>query len=244
MKKLLGGLLLLFSMIIYILPVHADVIWEPEDNFLSEHLEESVYVDREYIAAGADGVTKIYKSPQNGAVVSTVENGGAIYIGYTWNEWLYSYDGWIHSDDVSLPYDSTQFHQDNALTEYDGGEISIPKAQLYTYPNSGVSYELIEVEDYLLIGAAFSSAYTDEDGLQWGYINYYMQHEGWVCIDDPTNSNLNSGIVPLEQSVSQKRGSDAVVEKASNIILPVATILVVAVVIITLLLLLKKKSVK
>ncbi len=244
MRKILSIFILLVAILTNLQTVTADVIWEPEDDFLNANLDESVYIDCTYIAGGAQGVTKIYKSPQDGRVVSEVQNGDEIYVGWGWDDWLFTDAGWLHSDDVSLAYDSTQFFDEHETIEYTAEGTSLPSLQLYSYPNSGDSYELIEDEDYLLIGDAFSALYTDENGLQWAYINYYMQHEGWVCLADPTNSTLNSGVVATPPSLSQQRGSDAVVESADNTLLLLASGLVVAVIAITAILLLKKKKVK
>ncbi len=245
MKKIVALLLFVFTLP---LGVFADVIYEPaEDDFYWAHQDECVLNERAYIAASSGDAVNIYRSPQDGTVVNTVPNGDEIYSTWRWNDWYQVFDGWIHSDDVSLIYDSEQFILDKieerAIHQYTGEQMSIPTAQLYTYPNSGDSYELVEDKDYALIGASFVHSYIDEEGREWGYITYYMLHSGWVCVDDATNTSFDSGAVPTEQSVSQQRGSDAVPGQASvPILLIIASVLVVAVVALTLLLILRKKK--
>ncbi len=232
------------------LGVFADVIYEPpEDDFYWAHQDECVLNERVYIAASSGDAVNIYRSPQDGTVINTVLNGNEIYTTWRWNDWYQVFDGWVHSDDVSLIYDSEQFIADKIETrdihQYTGDEMSIPSAQLYTYPNSGDSKELVEEADYGLIGASFVHSYIDEEGREWGYITYYMSNSGWVCVDDATNTSLNSGAVPIEQSVSQQRGSDAVPGQASApILLIIASALVIVVVAVTLVLILKKKKIK
>jgi hypothetical protein len=221
--------------------VFADVIFEPKDNFYTTHKEECEYVKRYYIAGSANGYTNVYVSPKNGKIVTEVPNGEEIYISWQWNEWLYCNKGWLHSDDVSLKYDSISFLEEHKTTDYNDKSFSVSSVQMYTYPNSGECYEMTEVKEYASIGDSFNKLYIDDAGLMWGYIGYYMQRSGWVCIDDPVNTSLKSGELPVEKSVSQMRSSDAVVEAPKNY-LPIATGLVVLVVAITSFLLLRKKK--
>ncbi len=245
MKRYICFLLLLILSMLYTLPAFADVIWEPEDDFYWANAEDCVPVNRTFIAASSMDAINVYVSPENTSVVNTITNNTEIFISWSWNEWYYYDIGWIHSDDVTVVYDNISFIEDNEISDYDGEEMSLPVVQLYTYPNSGNSYELIEEKDYSLIGGSFSSSYIDANGLNWGYISYYMQHEGWVCIDDPTNTSLNSGAVPTDLSISQKRGSDAEVPNTHYNVLLIATVLTVAVVSATLFLLIyKRKKVK
>ena len=222
----------------------ADVIIEPEDDFYMSHGEECEYIDRVYIAAGANGVTKVYESPEDATVLTEVPNGEEIRLTYQWNDWFYYHNadmGWVHSDDVSLKYDHTSFLADHQATDHENTNYSVPMVQMYTYPNSGDCYEMTESIDYATIGESFSKGYVDDAGLQWGYIGYYMQHNGWVCVDDPMNKSLASGFVAVEESVSQIRGTDAVV-KTSMGYLPIATVLVVVLVGTTAVLLIRKKK--
>ena len=38
----------------------------------------------------------------------------------------------------------------------------------------------------------YDRVFIDEEGLKWAYVNYYYQgwHTFWICMDDPSNSNL------------------------------------------------------
>ncbi len=243
MKKIGLSLMLIVCIIVSMsTTVFADVIFEPNDDFYTTHKEECEYVERYYIAGSANEYTKVYMSPENGKVVNEVPNGEEIYISWQWNDWLYCNKGWVHSDDVSLKYDSISFLKDHETTDYKDESYSVSSVQMYTYPNSGECYKMTEEKKYSTIGDSFSKLYIDDAGLKWGYIGYYMQQSGWVCIDDPINTSLKSGAVPVGKSVSQLRSSDAVVEEAPKDYLPIATGLVVAVVAITAFLLLRKKK--
>lgn len=219
----------------------ADVIFEPDDNFYESHRSECTYVNANYIAAGAEGETTVYQSPKKAVVVDQIPNGETMYISFGWEDWLCSNLGWIHSDDVSREYDSECFLAEHTTTLYEDDGYSAPTVQMYTYPNSGDCYEMAENADYATIGETIGQTYIDEAGLQWGYIGYYWKCSGWVCMDDPTNTALDSGVVAPEMSVSQLRGSDAAVEAPTND-LWIATGLVVAVVAVTGMILLRKKK--
>ena len=74
--------------------------------------------------------------------------------------------------------------------------------------------------------------YTDENGLRWGYLGYYMgRRDKWVCLDAPMNPDLNSGVVPVSPSPAQLRGSVTVPAGPPLLLaaaLPAALVLLVA----------------
>ena len=83
----------------------------------------------------------------------------------------------------------------------------------------------------------FSTLYTDGNGQRWGYVGYYMgRRNGWVCLDDPLNEQLDTDIVPVEPSAAQLRGTPTAAPGAAQWQpLALAGGLVVLVVVITLL---------
>ena len=74
--------------ILCVMPVKADVIWEPMDDFYEEHREECRYVNRNFTANGPDGEVIVYKSPENPTVVDTWENGFSAYISFVYTDEL------------------------------------------------------------------------------------------------------------------------------------------------------------
>lgn len=221
----------------------ANVIFEPEDDFYEEKAEEVEISRRAYLTASADGNVKVYQSPENGRVVRKYYNNQEIRVTFQWNDWYFYEDGWIHSEDVSLIYDTKSFLEEHETTVYEDDGYTEPVVQMYTYPNSGESYLMEESPDYSTIGDAIGEIFVDDEGKIWGYIAYYMAMSGWVCMDDPTNEHFDSGFVPVEPSVSQLRGSDAVAPP-SEYGLEVATGFVVVFSGMALFLLVKIKKVK
>lgn len=192
-------------------PTFADVIFAPSDLFWVSHEDECTYLNRSYVTAGSKGVVKMYHAPNSGLIKGIFKNGQKINMSWQWEDWYFSGTGWYHKEDLSLFYDTIAFLEDHETTDFDNAEnYSVPEVQMYLYPNSGICYTMKESPDYSTIGEALSHLYVDEQGLRWGYISYYMTSKGWVCLDDPSNPNLNSGFVPESPSVSQLRGHDAI----------------------------------
>ena len=69
-----------------VLPVSADIIWEPEDMFYNDHASECTYVNRAFTANGPDGIVIVYKNPESPQKVTQLENGTVIYISYTYQD--------------------------------------------------------------------------------------------------------------------------------------------------------------
>lgn len=226
MKRLFSCVLAFSLMLALTLPVFADVIWEPRDSFYSRHRDECSYEDRRYELAGVDGTVNLWSAP-NGLVTKTLQNGLVLRVQFRWTgdslEWGYVYgsaedgtslEGWAPMDDMSLVYDSRQFTQDHKLEIKDGdpADVSFTAARLYSYPRGPLTGSVLnERRDYMPFSDIFSTVYTDDEGLRWGYVGYYMGRcDAWVCIDDPESQDLSTGIVPTEPSVSQLRGETAV----------------------------------
>lgn len=118
------------------------------------------------------------------------------------------FTGWIRMEDIALIYDSTAFREDHAeeLVPADGTETVELEGEgdmnYWTYPGSGVvSGTTSYVDDKL----KFQDIYTDEDGLEWGYVNYYYgQKDSWVCLSDPTSISLPVRSVVPENVIAPK----------------------------------------
>lgn len=261
-KKFFALFLALLAALALVCSASADILWEPDDPFYESHREECTYVGRSYQLEGYGGTVTVFTAP-NGMSKVTLENGirGNVQFiwtgdGVTWGylSWLDGSDveGWVAMDDLSLIYDSQQFVEDHAaeIQELDteqGIPVDFQEAVLYSYPNGSRPYGMLEGFtlkedlDYLPFSQAFGKLYTDENGLRWGHVVYYMgSYDSWVCLDDPMNENLDTNIVPVAPSASQVRGSATVA--AGPPVLLVAIGLVAAVVAATALLILRLKK--
>ena len=235
------------------LPASADVIIEPRDSFFEKHREECTYVARQYELAGYDGKVTVFTAP-GGMNKLTLDNGLQGTIQFTWegkgttwgyliywdDQWI---EGWVPMDDVSLVYDSWEFKTDHAgeIVETDPVPVDFHEAVLYRYPNGPTGNTLTEDPDYQRFNEIFTQVYTDENGLRWSYAGYYMGHlEAWVCLDDPMNAGLDTGVVPVAPSAAQLRGSATVT--AGPPAVAIAGVLVAAVAAVTAVLLVKRKK--
>ena len=207
-RKLLILILTLTVLFACTLPASADIPWEPYENdyYNSTGYENFDYMDRTYYVP--EGMTaNVYKNPETGGLIKTLEAGTRIYIGpyakingetwaagYAYGEW--ENEGWVRLDRLQLEYDHEAFEADfgnqfittdDVLTRDDvDGDI-----QTWTYPGSGVGDGIVPAD---ALGGGYNDGvmdfryvYTDPDGGRWGYVGYYMGRCGWVWLDDPTN---------------------------------------------------------
>lgn len=223
-RKLLTLTLALLAVLALTVPVSADSIWTPDDTFYEKHHSDCDYVGRRYELAGYDGKVTVFTAP-GGMNKATLNNGVQGTIQFTWKgkgtTWGYlcwatedDVDGWVPMDDVTLVYDSQEFFKDHAdeITQTDRTDVDFHAAALYSYPNGPYEgYILEERAEYYPFSETFTQLYTDENGLRWGYVGYYMGHlKSWACLDDPMNEELDTAVVPVSPSAAQTRGSDTV----------------------------------
>lgn len=228
------------------LPVSADVIWVPQDNFYESHREECEYEGRRYQMAGYEDNVTLYSKP-GGAAKETVPNGQSGIVQFIWagndQNWGYVYyagedqaEGWAPMDDLTLIYDSQAFEEDHGAQIVSGDPVPVDFTQgiLYSYPGGPAGTVLEEVPQYMSFSEVFTQIYTDEDGLRWGKVGYYMGHRGsWICLDAPMNENLDTRVVEPEPSAAQLRQAPSVSDSGSDPLL-LAGGLVAAVVAVTL----------
>ena len=250
MKKLISFLLTSAAMLSLAMPAAADLIWEPEDSFYEKHRDECTYENRRYELAGYDGSVTLWSAP-NGTAQRELPNGGQGTVQFRWSgdgvEWGYLYNvlenwwdgGWAPMDDLTLIYDSQQFLEDRAseISEVDPIPVAFDSAVLYSYPGGPTSGILKEDAAYMPFSEVFSTLYTDENGLRWGYVGYYMgRRDSWACLDDPLNEELDTAVVPVEPSPAQLRGAPTVTPGVTQRMpLVLAGVLVALVVVVTLL---------
>lgn len=244
-RRFLSFFLTLTAVLILMVPVSADIIWEPEDSFYEKHRDECTHVGRQYEMAGYDGAVAVWNAP-NGRMSETVSNGERGTVQFSWSGsgtvWGYisgysgdwNHGGWVPMDDLSLVYDSRQFMEDHEaeIVSADPVPVEFHSAVLYGYPGGPAGRVMDEYAAYMPFSEVFTSIYTDENGLRWGYVGYYMGRiDSWVCLDDPLNENLNTNVVPVSPSASQLRGSAAVTPAAGRqpqLVLAVALVAIVA----------------
>lgn len=194
---------------------HADLIFEPNDNFYSKNSAACTQVERSFIANGTDGYITVYESPRSDTILTTIPNGTIVNIAYSyvntdytiWGVLSFGFDsnnvqsyttdtgitGWIPMSDLVVCYDSASFIEEHQSEfkeyagEFDSFDTSTGDVLLYTYPGSGV-YNAFS--DFDKENISFTNIYTDSEQNVWGYLSYYRASEGWVCLNNPSNKDL------------------------------------------------------
>lgn len=209
MKGILKIMLTLLLIAGLSVPVFADIIYIPEDDFLNGHMMDCVEIRRGFRALTE---VPIYKSPELNKVEGMIPEGEEIFVFYqyddplgnTWgyvearmSDWTdkgafdngtqYAY-GWIPMAYMELIYDHISFEEDygHLFTQASGvlDEAYVGQTiYFWNYPGDESGYQ-VPVEAY---PPDYWHTYTDEDGRVWGYTGYYMGWKGyWFCMDDPT----------------------------------------------------------
>ena len=247
MKKLLKSLLVLLlvpaMLISCAVPACADVIWGPEDDFYEAHWEECYYVfNRTYNLAGQDGSVDFWSAP-DGIVLKKLPNDEEIFVSYCWpgetEEWVCvtirgetaeeEVTGWVRVADMTLLYDSLEFFKDHAEEIDQDSKLSVQFDMLKLFPYPNGPEEDASVHDDWEEELPFSATYTDEAGLQWGYISYwYGYREQWVCLDAP----MIKGAAERKYVLTPQQEARAAAQSRQKTLL-LAAVLVLAVVIVT-----------
>lgn len=182
-----------------VMPVHADLIWEPmEDPFYAEYAHECEYENRTYIVK-ADKVT-VYESPLADKAVDVWEKGKAAYISFVYEDekgevWgIYdngdvTQSGWVLISELALKYDSHAFLEEFAQQIIEESVVvkgdAEAKVVFWTYPGAKTKSDLIVGQEGLMLHQTF----TDEVGHKWAYVGYFMgMRNCWVCVDAPMAS--------------------------------------------------------
>lgn len=198
MKKKSLFLAVCMGVMLNVMPVHADLIWEPRDPFYAEYAHECEYENRTYIAK-ADKVI-VYESPVSDEEVDVWEKGKAAYISFVYEDengdiWgIYdngdkSQSGWVAMSDMVLKYDSQAFVEEYAEQIVEE-EVSVngdaeTMVGFWAYPGAKVKNDVKIGEEALTLYKTF----TDEEGHKWAYIGYFMgMRNYWVCVDAPMAS--------------------------------------------------------
>lgn len=261
MKKSICVMSLFICFMLCVVPVRADVIWEPQDSFYEEHTSECIYEGRSYTANGPDGVVILYESPQSSRQIDTWENGHKVYISFTYEDkqgrlWGVCEEdrksGWVPMAYMDEIYDNVSFareyvaeiqEQDGTLDErYMGEDI-----YLWDYPASPYQ-SAMTVSDHL---PDYHRTYEDSAGHLWGNVGYYYGHKDvWVCLDAP-DAGMDAlypdtvpGIGETQPLEKDFTGERIVPEGGQGNVVVLAVILVLVVIFVTggMLLVLKRKG--
>lgn len=201
MKKRLFALMLAAALVLSLpLSAHADVIFEPMDDFYESHREECDYVNRSYIANGPDGGLTLYKSPENSHVETTLHNGETVYIshvytgpdGVSWGcaeLWDDDITGWVPMAYVVPIYISVDFMEEFAgRLEKETGDLAASMGQeiwCWSHPGSGTGYNMTLDDEWN--PPMYDYTFVDDAGQKWGRVGYYYgSRDFWVCLDNPT----------------------------------------------------------
>lgn len=216
MKRLSSAVLTLLLLLALTPPAYADIMWEPDGNrFYESHRGECEYNTRSYYANGPEGFVTAWDAPDGGVVQAQYQNGEALWVGYTWQDWALisrwedgkETTGWVPLAELSLIYDYLSFQEEYAdqIKPYNdefgnyAGDAKV--VNFYEYPGAPEVDESFEVDggmDVLgcLTGSGESPSYigsifVDEDGRTWGFINYmYGYRNAWFCLDAPDGEDF------------------------------------------------------
>lgn len=205
-RKLIALLTVLLLLAAMATPAFADIIWEPRgDSFYESHRDECDYHDRSYLANGEKGYVTVKASPDSLIEVANLANGTRFFVVHVWEgkdgtQWGVGYpsgqwdkEGWVKLSEMAMVYDYISFNEDHSheFQEYDGSGDHLTEAYVYSYPGGVCGSRMEQGSGDYTFAQAFNNLYTDENGLRWTFVGYYMGHrDGWVCIDDPMNENL------------------------------------------------------
>ena len=243
MKKLLALLLTLLLSLGMILPVSADILWEPYNNdYYMNDYESCDVIARNYVVP--DGMTvNFYHNPETGGLIDTLEAGTRLYVGFSKKVdgeiWGVGYpigdwesEGWFRLGRLQLEYDHEAFMEDHkdevsGTTDFlDATQFTAP-LPTWTYPGSGkiditldCEWEKVGFNDGKM---EYRYTYTDPDGGQWGYVGYFMGHCGWIYLDDLYTETPPTFPQEMESTVTDTSDTEKDPGGALSNILPAPT---------------------
>ena len=239
----------------------ADSIYEPDDNFYNAHLNECKLVNRDFFANGESGYMELFTEP-GGSSLGFADNGGVFHVQFSykldevvWGVVEYSESegklipindeylktAWLKMSDTIVKYDYISFYDQHGseYTTYDGDYSELANVKnivIWTFPNSGENTGTFET-----ISESFTvqSVYTDTNGLKWGFVSYYYAIKNfWICISDPTNTEIAALDVETPALYSPEPGSkpqSSTNDMTTTIIFCVAAAILISVVLIAVL---------
>ncbi len=196
-KKCLFGAICM-GLLLQVMPVQADLIWEPMgDSFYTEHAYACEYVNRTYVANGPEGKVTVYVSPDDLKEVDEWEPGKAVYISFVYeaedgSKWgVYdngedAESGWVQMEYMALKYDARAFREEyatqileEAVSVGNGTEMTVG---FWAYPGAKEKHD-VKIGSEIL---EFSQVFADESGHKWAYVGYFRGLKNyWICADAP-----------------------------------------------------------
>ncbi len=245
MKKLFCLLLALALLFCLSTTAFADIIWEPFEGFYTDNREYFTYAGYYAYANGPAGEVFLYDQP-GGKQVGAIPNGKTVYIQHIYETkgspaWaLFTDETYALLSDLMNRYDREFFddHPEIATEAPSGFSVTIPlnaPMLTWTYPRGVCSQVENRWDENIMFG--MTDYYTDEDGLVWGYMGYWLGHQDmWICLSDYNNSDLQKpekylgtpnwgdGFVPIKaEPLPEVRGIDPL-----YIILPIGAAVIAA----------------
>ncbi len=211
-RSVISVLVLMLMLSALVLPVSADVIYEPMCDFYEAHRDECEYRDyRQYVVNTDVGHAYSYVDPEVKTGTVGVRNGEVLAIewvyrdksGTEWGAYFFegSYDEiqWILMSDLTVVYDRYSFmeeHKDEIKDYEKWGEIQEydvsdgRKITAWQYPGGGRTTELHGSDGKVYFRV--EKTYTDEEGNEWGSISVFgfQGKIGWVCLSDLYGENV------------------------------------------------------
>ncbi len=191
MRKHLFFLISLLSLMLHLLPVSADYIVEPVDNFLSNHQDECVEHYRYYTNPNP---LDIYLDPDQPNAYHQAKEGNTFKINYLYtdqNGIVWGNQGmecWVKMDSLELLYSSIDFTEDyeSSFVFISGEILRFPQDHyiaLYEYPNSDWISGYIDtnlIKDGYFVRP--DCKYVDENGTVW-LRTLFADQSGWFKED-------------------------------------------------------------
>ena len=198
----------------------ADVIYSPQDEFLSSHPCD--YEGRTYVVNAPSGYTGIYPDPDHRDPVAFTENDLHYYVYYIYTDgnaswglvdWMHGPDGnaqpgveengWILLADCYRRYDSEAFLEEygnqmktdsEAVKTFRDSLSEGQELQFYAFPGSDRITSTLPVDenslDEIRNNLTINRVFIDENGLVWCHVGYFWGRRDWLCLSDPTSTEL------------------------------------------------------
>jgi len=246
MKRFLLAFLIIFVLASPI-TTFADVLFDPENQFYTEHSDKCVYLGRSFYTNGANGSVSVKNAPDLKSELYRTENNEIVYIEfsclYDGEYWgLIPYNpsfgieksGWVRMDELLVLYDYVSFEEEyiDEFYQYKGDYKEIKEAKsaiVWSWPGSGnARYTL---NDMAIEQVHVSYAFKDEQGREWGFVPYlYGDRNFWICISDPVNRDIPA-FKPASEPVKWKTDTiHTEIEKTDNSMIIIIAVLVGALV--------------
>ncbi len=199
MKKLLSLAIVLFIALSSFMTVSADLIFEPTDDFYTEHSSECPLTERFFTVCEA---TYSVSEPGSKDTLDTLSEGLQIYISNTYTDdsgtvWgliqFSSVSGWVPMGYLEVRYDDISFIDEfgsefsNETDDLRITENKLSKLVFWNFPGSK-DYTEMEPWDNSYQDMGFSHSYTDPDGTVWGYVSYFYGMRGWINVSAPSST--------------------------------------------------------